>query len=344
MNMLDSLKTKMVSMPDYNYHFEKDTGLFARWGKTQKDDPDCAPFPEILDLEISSGKCKGNCAFCYKDNGMHNETTENMTLATFKQLLTKFKHADFNFLTQIAFGLCDIDSNPDTLAIMKYTREQGIIPNFTCNGLGVTKQFAEKVNDICGAVAVSIVNKEQSYNAINHFTDAGMTQVNIHFMLSEETYQDAYDLIDDIKTDPRLSKLNAIVFLQYKHKNKKANFHSMLDKEKYKNLTNYALNEKVNFGLDSCSANLFLRAMEGHTLYKQFEVVSEPCESTLFSSYINCKGEFYPCSFCEGEGEWTTGINVLEADTFMEVWNDTKTEKFRKKLKDNCRNCPIYNI
>jgi len=47
-------KVKRCSSDDYNYVFKKDDGFFARWGRTHKDDPECAPFPEILDFEVSS--------------------------------------------------------------------------------------------------------------------------------------------------------------------------------------------------------------------------------------------------------------------------------------------------
>ena len=55
MQVLEKNNVKQVISRDYNYLFNKKSGYFARWGKTKEDDPQLAPFPEILDLEISSG-------------------------------------------------------------------------------------------------------------------------------------------------------------------------------------------------------------------------------------------------------------------------------------------------
>jgi hypothetical protein len=56
---------KIIESEDYNYVFNLKTGLFMRWGKTKEEDPLYAPFPEILDLEISSGPCSQKCEFCF---------------------------------------------------------------------------------------------------------------------------------------------------------------------------------------------------------------------------------------------------------------------------------------
>jgi len=54
---------KSVASNDYNYTFDKQTGYFARWGKTREDDPVMAPGFEILDWELST-ICDNNCRFC----------------------------------------------------------------------------------------------------------------------------------------------------------------------------------------------------------------------------------------------------------------------------------------
>ena len=55
MKLLNGKVWKKLISKDYNYVFNKETGFFARWGETKEADPEKAPFPEILDLEISSG-------------------------------------------------------------------------------------------------------------------------------------------------------------------------------------------------------------------------------------------------------------------------------------------------
>ena len=85
--------------------------------------------------------------------------------------------------------------------------------------------------------------------------------------------------------------------------------------------------------------------MMGTKIEEHARLVAEPCESGLFSSYINCHGEFFVCSFSEGEKEWKDGINVLDCGSFLEdVWYNDKVNEWRKKLLDNNRCCPIFDL
>ncbi len=340
MKLIENKKYKICKSKDYNYIFNKETGFFARWGKTFKNDPEIAPSPEILDLEISAGgQCKSGCKFCYKNNG-GNKSTYNMTFEEFKIIFHKVHNN--GFLTQIAFGILDIGTNPDFFKMMKYCREHGVVPNYTCHGLDMTPKYAKKTAELCGAVAVSLVNKEKTYNTIKTLTDLGMNQINIHYVLATESYDNTFNIIDDIVSDPRLEKFNAIVFLQYKHKNKKSPYHSMLDIEKYRKLINYCEEKKVNYGFDSCSCNNYIESIQDKENKKELEIQVDPCESFLQSFYINHKGIGYPCSFVEGIEK---GIDILNCDNFVkDVWNNEISNKWRKKLLENNRNCPVYDL
>jgi len=340
-------KNKIIRSENYNYIFDKQDGAFSRWGSTFEEDPIMAPGPEILDLEISSGgDCLGNCPFCYKSNG-GNQSTHNMTFEDFKTIFNKMPPT----LTQIAFGIMNITTNPDFFKMMEYAKSHGIAPNYTCHGLDTTKEIAEKTSDLCGAVAVSCYNNEKTYDSIKMFTDAGMSQVNIHFMISEETYDRAIKIIDDSITDPRLAKLNAIVFLQLKQKGR-GDKYNYVSPDKYKKLIEYAFEKNVDIGFDSCSAPLYFKSVEDNEkVYEAAKLFAEPCESTLFSSYINDRGKFYPCSF----NEFGQGLDVLGCNDFIQdIWNHKDTKIFRDSLLkssqgcigcksiSHCRSCPTY--
>lgn len=343
-------RKKMIRSESYNYNFDKKTGFFVRWGKDLDDDPDYAPAPEILDIEISSGKCLASCRFCYKSNN-GALPIKNMTLEQFKTILDKMPKT----LTQVAFGITDIETNPDFFPMMEYCRESGVVPNYTCNGWQVTDEVAKKTAEVCGAVAVSVYNKNVSYDAIKRFTDVGMDQVNIHFMLAEETYDKAFEIVNDIASDNRLLKMNAIVFLAYKPKGVNPDkFTTILDKDKYKKLIEHCKNNNVNYGMDSCSAGMYLTSIQSDPNKLQLSQFVESCESSMFSGYINVDGKYYHCSFAEGEGAWKEGIDVLECNDFMDdVWNHPLTQKFRKhsiksaeknpyKECGDCRSCLIF--
>lgn len=344
---------------EYHYLMDMKTGFFAEWGHTLDDDIIKAPAHNILDIEVTT-KCTGPgnyvfdkygskthtesgcCAFCYKSN---TPTGRNMSLDTFRKVIDKMPIT----LTQIAIGAdAHLDQNPDLWDMMDYANSKGIAVNITC--ANIDDETARTLSQKCKAVAVSrYQNKNWCYDSIKRLTDYGMNQVNMHFMICQESFEQAKETINDIKTDPRLKKLNAIVWLSLKTKGRGENFHP-LSQEQFNELINMCKKENINFGCDSCSAPKVIKAYKGDSDYeKVFEAVMS-CESTLESAYINVDGEYFPCSFTEGEEGWEKGISVLKTKDFIEnVWNNKRTEEFRKKLCKNtdenkCRHCPLYNI
>ena len=330
--ILDNDQVKLVQSEGYNYIFNKVSGFFARWGKELGEDPEGAPFPEILDIEVST-ICRNGCSFCYKGNTGNGK---NMTLETFCKIIDKMEYNGISFLTQIAFGAdAGAVSNPELFDMMRYARRKGIVPNITV--ADISEGTAEELVKVCGAVAVSrYTDKDKCYDSVKRLTDLGLRQTNIHIMLSEETIGQVWETIRDYGKDERLRGLNAIVILSLKKKGRGLN-HRVVSQEKFNEIVEYCLENGVPLGFDSCSAPKFLKAIEGHADRAKFEILAEPCESTLFSSYINVDGEFYSCSFCEGVG-FGKGINVLEQEDFIrDVWKGETTEKWRERLLRNRR-------
>jgi len=334
--------TKTVKSPEYNYIFNDETGFFLRWGKSLEDDPLYSPYgPEILDIEIST-ICSHGCSFCYKTNKSEGI---NMTYETFTSMFEKFP----SNLTQIAFGIGDIDGNPDLYDIMDYCNLKKVIPNITINGTRMTPGHYDSLSQLCGAVAVSLYDYDTCYNAVKELTDRGMKQVNIHCLLAVETLEKCYQVLKDVKTDERLSGLNAVVFLILKPKGERNHFTQVKDKEEFKRLIDFALKAEVGFGFDSCTASSFLEAVSTEPNYDTYNLLSEPCESTLFSYYINVEGKGFPCSFTESVSPYN-GIDILKVEDFMlEVWNHEETLSFRNKVLSNldcrgCRMCPQYDL
>jgi len=360
--VIEDDKLKIFKSPNYNFIFRKDTGFFARWGRTKEDDPLYAPAPEILDLEISVGGCPNFCNFCYKNNKRKLGT--NMRFETFKKIINKFSKN----LTQIAFGITGIQTNPDFIPMMEYCREIGVVPNFTLTGIDLTDEIAEKVSKLVGALAVSCYQSDKNvcYNTIEKFVSLGIKQTNMHLMVSEETLPFVYEVLRDRLTDPRLKKLNAIVFLGVKPKGRAKHGFNPLKLVEYTKLIDYCLENSIPFGFDSCSAPKFEAAVRASDLpddrKNQLLVSSESCESFgLFSSYINVHGEYFPCSFTENEvnddedgcGDWSQGLSVLDCEDFVrDIWYHPKvieTRKISLKTADchGCRKCltfPEINI
>jgi len=344
---------RIYTSQNYNWIFNKKDGEFIRWGKTTLDDPRFSPVgPEILDIEIST-ICHGPngipCPHCYKSN---NKTGINMTLQTYKKIFDKFP----SNLTQVAFGIGDIDANPDLWDIMRYTKDKGVIPNITINGSRMIPEYYDNLVDICGAVAVSKYKpKDICYNAVDELLNRGLKQVNIHMLVSQQTYDECFELLNDRLYDIRLEKMNAIVFLMLKPKGYRNYYSKLSSLDKFKKLIDHSMNHDILIGFDSCSAPMFLEAVKigkDEEEFKKYVICSESCESGLFSSYCNVKGEYWHCSFSENVHPWK-GINILKCKDFMkDIWLSEEVMKFRDHLlnQDNsyisegCRFCPIYDL
>lgn len=344
----------MVRSENYNYNFEKATGHFMRWGKTLNDDPVMAPWPEILDIEVEE-RCNGvpnssgiesPCSFCYKANTLKGRT---MSFSTFKTIFDKTKINDkSSFLTQIAFGAdAGAKYNTELFDMMQYARDNGVIPNITV--ANIDDDIADKLANVCGAVAVSrYENKDICYNTIKKLTDRGMTQINIHAMLSAETFNRVKETLEDYLTDDRLKKLNAIVILSLK-KRGRGDRYNKATQEQFQELVDFAMTHQIPIGFDSCSAGKFEESIRKYPNYKNLMVHTEPCESTLFSQYINVEGKFYSCSFCENAPSFPEGLNVVECSDFTkDIWFNPKTVEWRNNLlnvrKAGSLSCPVYEV
>lgn len=354
---------KFIQSKDGEFHFlfRKSDGFTMKWGKTSNDDPAYNPFGnEIADIEIVKS-CEGirnadgkrqPCEFCYK--GMHKGEAY-MKFETFKQIFDVLNQP--KTMTQIAFGVdasCAV--NPDIWRIFDYCNENGITPNLTV--ADIDENTARNIVMRAGACAVSyypLRDENRCFDSIALLNNAKKElnkpnfSINIHALVANETYKHLFDLIDKVKTEKRLDGLNAIVFLSLKQKGRGVHFNPISQTD-FTNLVNTCFEKGISFGMDSCGATKFLKAIKHRPDFDRLNSMVESCESTLYSMYIDCDGIFYPCSFMEREGDWVKGIDMLEVKDFVkQVWFADKVLEWRdsaiKTINCNgCNKCPYYNV
>lgn len=380
----DTEKYKALKSEDYNFFFNKENGFFARWGKgnytnkkktvtkqelelfslwsaiwnekfnfkefvldLETDGSLDVTAVEILDWEISE-KCDLGCSYCYKSNIATKG--KNLDFESFKKTFHKLPPS----ITTIAYGIGSIHLCPDLFKILKYTREHGIIPTITINGIATDNEINQLVK-YCGAVAVSI-HKKEAYNTIKKLTDKGLKQCNIHAVISEETYSHTLDIISDLKNDPRLKKVYALIMLALKEKGRSIGKFHKLSQDKFNILCQTVIDNEINFGFDSCNSAKVFNFIDLHPEYDYMRTYIEPCESGIFSAYLSVgqldkkdnilQSEYYPCSFTEKTDGWENGLKIKD-DFMKDIWFNQKTQDFRNKVK-KCRNCnigcPIYDV
>ena len=182
---------------------------------------------------------------------------------------------------------------------------------------------------------------------INNVIDIHTMKINIHYVVHKSSLKTAYEVCVDLVEDPTLKGLNALIFLGLKPKARGQAFEITFNNE-FEDLVNLCFNCGIRFGFDSCSAAGFEKAVLENPKFtdeqKKFYVgMSERCESSRLSAYINVVGEYCHCSFGEDmEKGW--GISLLKEDIdFMkDVWHHENSKKFRAELKTlNCE-CPLF--
>ena len=247
-------KNKFVSMfnPDTGFYIR--TGVINEKGEDTGIDPFMTTYPELIDVGImghcvhgKSGLCLKSGVQCYQ-NGLkiHNP---NMTLENFKKIVDECKGKTY----QLALGgRGDVDQHEDFEDILKYCRENKIVPNFTSSGLGFTNEIINICKKYCGAVAISWYRQEHTYRAINMLLEAGI-KTNIHYVLGNNSIDEA---IERLENNSFPKGINAIIFLLHKPVGlgKEENVLEITDekvKEFYSIIDNNTFDFKIGF--DSCN-------------------------------------------------------------------------------------------
>jgi hypothetical protein len=348
--VLESKTWKLTLNDNKDYHcfFSKVDGFNCRFGAKVSDDPIYCPLgPEIADIEIGAGMCPKingkNCAFCYKSNG--GNVAYNMKFDEFKKLV------DFmpKNLSQIAFGITGVYSNPDFFKIMEYAKLIGISPNYTTNGVDLDDAAIDKTLDLCGRIAVSCYEgaKEICYNTIKRVGEKAKERnkkfpCNMHIVISKDTYNHVMDVLNDVKNG-KVENLGAIVFLRIKPVGRAKCLDCQIPKSMYEEIVKFCLDNNITFGFDSCGAKQVENVLND---MGKSELVTciEPCESSKFSSYFNWKSEYWSCSFCENNSNIMNALDPFAFGTFSEFWNSDEIKKVRFPEKCACESCPWYNL
>ena len=364
----------------FNMMFRKSDGLTAKWGRTMDDDPTHCPWGnEIADIEIATacrgirgidkatGKTSVNdcdrrvCNFCYKSNQPNGSY---MPFDTFKAVFDKMNQP--KTMTQIALGVdAECRTNPDVWRIMDYCNENDVTPNVTV--ADIDHGTAENIVNRCGACAVSCYerNKNCCYDSIKMLTDEAKRQgrdwfkVNMHLLVSHETEKFVFEVLNDRLNDERLKDMGAIVLLSLKQKGRGKAF-SKMDDEVYRKVIFFLQDNNIPYGSDSCGANRLMASLKeyykdkenGEEQYKRVLNCVEPCEAELYSTYVNVKGEMFPCSFMEKEPGWEKGIDLTDdkyKNFTTQVWNHPRILEWRQNALrcidcNGCNQCPHYEI
>lgn len=330
---------KFFKNEEYEVYFNTVTGVEVLKGKDG--DPFRTSLPLLIDVGVM-GSCENSCSFCYQ--GRDDEP--HMTLDNFKTIIDQVKH----HTNQVALGgRGDPNLHPQFKEIVNYARDNGVTPNYTTSGHGLTSEQIE-VSKVCGAVAVSDYDRPFTYAAINRLMLAGI-KTNIHIIFSYPNYDKSMKIIYGHnpwmhqnfgqKKSPKfdIDKLNAVVFLLFKPQGEGSDKTGLIpNKLQIESFASKAFETECKFkiGMDSCLINHVLRYVEPAEIQK---MSIDTCESSRMSVYISPSMQMIPCSFAD-HPEW--GVPITEKKDIDYIWNkSTKFKQFRSILKKNPDCCPV---
>jgi len=333
---------KSFENEDYEVHFNTETGMEVLKGKNGRD-PFRTELPLMIDVGIM-GSCKNSCSFCYQGRSIE----PHMTFKHFKIIIDQIKH----HTNQVALGgRGDPNLHPEFKEIVEYSRNNGVVPNYTTSGNGLTDEQIE-ISKICGAVAVSDYNRPFTYEAIERLIESGI-KTNIHLIFSRPNYDTSMKILygyngwihQALGTGNRkvskvnIKKLNAVIFLLFKPQGEGRNKPELIPSGlQIKLFASKVFNPQCNFkiGMDSCLINHVLKYVEPSKI--QLMAV-DTCEASRMSVYISPSMQMIPCSFAD-HPEW--GVQITKRENINYIWNRSmKFEQFRSKLEKNSTCCPV---
>lgn len=324
-------KNKFVST------FNPKTGFYVRTGVIKDGvdtgvDPFMSSFPELIDVGVmghcihgKSGLCIKSGVQCYQ-NGLHTHQP-NMTLDGFKKIVDECKGKVY----QLALGgRGDVDQHEQFEEILKYCRDNDIVPNFTSSGLGFTPEIIDICKKYTGAVAISWYRQEHTLKAIQMLLETGI-KTNIHYVLGKNSIDEA---IQRLKDNDFPKGINAIIFLLHKPVGlgTEENMLSALDPrvQEFFNLID-ASGFEFKIGFDSCTIPGLINFTKNINR-DSFDT----CEAARWSMYITSDMKALPCSFDNQDLKWAVDISN---NPIQSAWDSEQFQGFRNRFKRSCPNC-----
>jgi len=323
---------KEIKTSKYRISFNTETGEEELEGINGNDDPFSLEFPSMLDIGIM-GSCPNKCKMCYQGD----KVEPHMTLDLFKQIIDEAKDGT----CQCALGgRGDPNLHPQFEEIIKYACENGVIPNYTTSGNGLTDEQIESSKKYCGAVAVSDYGKEFTFSALNRLMDAEV-KTNIHLVFSAPNFMKSIAILDGQDAwsgRVNIEKLNAVIFLLFKPQGRGRDLEKWIPTDLMLELFSYGIalpKTKFKVGMDSCLVNHIMRFRKLNKLEQEYV---DTCEGARMSCYITPDGRLVPCSF----GNHDEYGSDIKHHGIRRVWNDGLAFKgFRKTLRSRPNQCPF---
>ena len=333
---------------DEKYHFRSyfntETGFYLRTGILDEEgrdtgiDPFMASFPHLIDVGVMGHCIHGKTGLCAKagigcyQSGLLIEKP-NMTMDNFRWIAEQCRHR----CNQLALGgRGDPDQHEEFESLLRISRENDLVPNFTTSGYGMSPEIAAICKEYCGAVAVSWYRSEYTIRAIGMLLDAGV-RTNIHYVLGNNSIDEA---IERLKSDDFPAGINAVIFLLHKPVGQGLGKNVLDPGDPRVGEFFHRVEERHGFkvGMDSCNVPGAVNNCD-KLLFESLDT----CEGGRYSCYISSDMVMLPCSFDQAN-RYQVVLKDSEGNgeikqTIEQAWNSEPFERFRDRMRKACPDC-----
>ena len=307
------------------------TGVLDDEGRDTGVDPFMASFPHLIDVGVMGSCAHGRTGLCVKAGiGCHQSglTVEqpDMTVEDFAWIARQCSRR----CNQLALGgRGDPDQHAHFEELLRISRENLLVPNFTTSGYGLTPQLAHLCKRYCGAVAVSWYRSPYTIAAIQMLLDAGV-RANVHYVLGKNSIDEA---VRRLERDDFPGGINAVIFLPHKPagQGREDNVLAHDDPRVAAFFAQVDQPHRFKVGMDSCTVPGALN----HCTNNAPESL-DTCEGGRFSCYIGPDLVMVPCSFDQSR---RYGVQLGEGTDIALAWNSEPFEAFRAHLRRSCPSC-----
>jgi hypothetical protein len=148
-------------------------------------------YPEFMDVKITN-RCQGGCPYCYQNSGQENDGYSN----ALEKLDIYFGGLSENQKPfQVAIGGGNPNEHPYFIEILRTFTRNGIVPNYTTNGMNLSSDIAGETVRHCGGIAISCHPHLKNHweRAVGIFYKH--IQTNLHVIISDAASVERFEHI-----------------------------------------------------------------------------------------------------------------------------------------------------
>jgi radical SAM protein with 4Fe4S-binding SPASM domain len=295
-----------------------------------KHEPFMRSMPSLIDCGIMSSCAAAKAFTCFEECYQKCSTgyEEDITLENYKKIIDEVKGHVFSCALG---GAGNVHDHKDFESILKYSKANYVIPNYTTSGYSLTDEHVKVTKENCGAVAVSW-NRNPLWRdrAIRMFLKAGV-KTNIHYVVSNDSIDEA---ITRLENDDFPKGIYAVIFLMYKPVGL-GTLKNVLSLEDPKVIKFFQLIDtaKTSFsrGLDACSVPAIINTAKNIDMHSV-----TACDAARMSCYIDANMNMMPCSFDNQDKKFAVNISN---SSVLEAWNSSLFKKYRSYMCYSCPDC-----